>query len=524
MRQQYTLQVKPPNAGIVRNSSFQDMPPFSCFDSLNFWPIDVTDGHAASATRPPLTAVTSPGTPVNMLATLNLPDPRLFAAANGTFYKFASGAWSAISSTIGVTGSRPVVAVPYITDLFILNDDAPAVYNSTAGTLAAWTATTGTVPTGCKVGASYEGAVWLAKRHQLFSSRVGNAYDFDSSRTDSGAPIDGTFSGFGLMTEPITAMVPLRGRMVIGCEDRMFLMTGHPMQGGRVDQLSSTVGILGPQAWCRVTTNRDEIFFMTKDGLHSCQTDATVTDLVTTPVSPARVPDELIGLAFDADNPTITMAFDLRWNGIIICVRGSNPQAWWYDLTNGGFHRMSFSDYPVVLHKYDPFMTADTSGVLFGGPGYGGLSRLDRTGTEAKSEALQLIGPFPLSDSLTRASLVKRMDLVLGGSTNDTSAVINLHTGGSAQMALQRARADLGFRKHSVTVGNLINNRRVTFPQLAGAAGCLAIRQPTLSSSRLVFEGAELSVLQNLANNDAGLLPPSISPPSIPYPIVSGTD
>src|SRR3989304_4506457 len=111
------LQINPPLAGIQRSSGFQEVPPFSAYDLVNVWPVDVLDGHAAVATRPPLQAFESPGLNVNMLAQLNLPSPTIFAAREGKLYKFNGATWNLISSTYGVSANRAVSWAPFIKKL-----------------------------------------------------------------------------------------------------------------------------------------------------------------------------------------------------------------------------------------------------------------------------------------------------------------------------------------------------------------------------------------------------------------------
>ena len=519
-----TYLIKPPIGGIVRSSSYQDQPPFTCYDSVNIFPFDALDGHDAVATRPPLVAVTSPGFPVNAVARLNLPSPTLFSAANGKLYKRDNnaGTWAQITSSVGVTAGRWVETVPYIKRLFILNDDTPLVYDDEAGTLIEWVATVGTVPSGARIGAVYEGAIWLAVDNQLSCCRTTNPFDWDFSVSDTGGAVAATANALGQLLEPITALVPLQGRMLISTESTLFLMTGHPRRGGRIDQIHDSVGILGPRAWCRSTKGRDVIFFTSKIGTHATETDSIRADVVALPISKKKIPEELINLPFDADDPTISMAFDQRWDGVITTVRGDREQAWWYDTKNGGFSRFTCGEYPMGLFSFEGFMSEDTSGVLFAGSGYSGLARMDRTGSEALPEVFILMGPANMAESTRFASMINRADFVIGGRSTDLNAVFSFHTGHNGQIATIRAQTDQPVRRFDVTAETLLNNHGVCYPKLSGSAVVLRMEQPAGTTQRIVFDGVALDLKEGLANHDSGVVPPILTSPDTSF--ATGTD
>ena len=48
------LTVQAPYGGINRRMAYQTQPPFSSYDSLNYWPIDVKTGRITTAVRPGL--------------------------------------------------------------------------------------------------------------------------------------------------------------------------------------------------------------------------------------------------------------------------------------------------------------------------------------------------------------------------------------------------------------------------------------------------------------------------------------
>jgi hypothetical protein len=276
--------------------------------------------------------------------------------------------------------------------------------------------------------------------------------------------------------------------------------------------LSSSIGSLGNGAWTHVPGTTDEIFFLSKNGVFRMQTESLRRDLVATPVSKDALPDELIGLAFEYLNPTACLRYDSRWGGVVITDRTAEI-AFWYDVKLGGFYRMTFSAYPTVLFHFDDLLTSDASGLLFGGSGYGGLSRFNRTGSEAFVSE-QLIGPVKISQSPLYQSVMQIISVMLGGGSSDLEGTLALYTANTAQSSLLRARADDPSYKWETTIGDLVSNGKTAFPRLGGHAVTLKLQGSGTAGKRMVYEGADIEWKDAGRNKDLGLIAPLVTPPS----------
>ena len=131
------LTVQAPFGGISRRSSYQTQPPFSSYDSLNYWPVDVKTGRITTAVRPPLNLFGSLETQVNMLSIVNgirasWPAKSFAAAYNGKLY-----AWNG-TTLVAATGAQAesidtgqyVSAAPVDTELaFATSAAAPMFFD-----------------------------------------------------------------------------------------------------------------------------------------------------------------------------------------------------------------------------------------------------------------------------------------------------------------------------------------------------------------------------------------------------------
>ena len=479
-----TLTVQPPLAGIERQLGFQNQAPFTTIESVNFWPIDVRTGRAVTATRPPLNDVTSPGTAINMICrasgvTANGPLLSMVAARAGTLYYWDGDSWVAATVTGGtatLTSDRAVYAAPFLGYVFIANNTTPLVYNYVSDSLDDLVASAGTVPADFRVVANWQGGIWVAGQpntpHILAGSRIGDGFDWDFTKKDNAAAFTTTGEKAGVIIEPISALMPQTSNtMIVGTPNGLWALRGHPRRDGFFDALSSKIGPMGQGAWAK--TPDDSIYMLTSHGLAKLPPQAGA---IPTLVSAKKIPSELIGLAYDYDEPTVSMAYCGRWNALYIAVRGTQKQAWKYDLTNGGFHQMEFSDYPNVMASFEEFQTEGASSVLWGGDGYGGLARFDRSGEENIPEPRIVIGPIQLTHTTSLKAKIVEADIVLGGGTDDIAGELRIVTGKTAEDAYARYVAGNNERAYDVTLSTLQRNSGKCYPGIAGHAAVIRVK------------------------------------------------
>lgn len=473
-----TLVIEPPLAGINRALGFQKLPPFTAIDIMNMWPFNAADGRRVLATRPPLTAYTSPDDNVNLFSFVTAGgegklEQGLVAAAEGTLYYWDGEDWvpATGAEADNITTGRPVFATPTGKFVIIANDDELLVYDYSTNDCDILTASAGSVPEDVTVAVTHMGSVMVAGtpgfENVLYSARTGDHTDWDFSQTDEGAAFSTDVEVSGRVNEPIGALVPISAdQLVIGCPNSMYVMRGHLSRGGLIDVLSPSLGICGNGAWC--IGGDGSMYFMSKSGMGVLAPHATAQPTL---ISDEKMPDALKGLDYTYANPNISMSYSTRWNCVYIAVTGSQAQAWIYDIRSGGFSRMSFSNYPTVMISYDLLTSFNTCGVLWGGDGYGGLARFDRNGTETDRPFYHaFLGPIQLTDDVTRKAKIKYMRVVLGGDSNDVLGSVVLYTGTDGEDAFTRAFNDLPSRRFGVDHGTLLRNGGSAYPHLAGSA------------------------------------------------------
>jgi hypothetical protein len=299
--------------------------------------------------------------------------------------------------------------------------------------------------------------------------------------------------------------------LLIASANSIYLLTGLPRQNGELVSLTRSIGILGQGAWTQALSTIDELYFLSKVGVMRMETESLRRDLVAAPISRKYLPDELFGLSHEYLNPSACLGFDSRWNTIHITDRTAEL-SYMLDVRNNVFFRQSFSSYPTVMRNFDSLLSDDASGLLFGGAGYGGVARFDRTGSEA-FESFQIVGPVQISESPSRAGVIQRANVILGGGTDDLGGTVKFFTAGTARSALLRALSDTDNYSHSVDIENQIQNIHTSAPKLRGHATVIVIRGSGSAGKRIVSEGYELEVVDKGRTRDPGLLPPVVTPP-----------
>ncbi len=477
---QLTLQA--PLAGMIRSTSYQTDPPFSSFDSLNYWVVDAKTGRMVVATRPGLETLTSPTGEVSLLSNVSGVN-----SGGGPFRSFIAGIGTALyywdgTQLVAATGAqansmdtgRNVSVTALVNNAFITKDgEKPIVFNYADGTAVTLVESAGTLPVDMRIAATWNGHLCLAGRldkpHVLYMSRGGVPLDWDFSV----GPAD-EFGAFfsdtdfeGVLSGPITAIMPQNSQtLLIGTTSGTLAMRGHPRQGGGFHPIGDSYP-LGHGAWVKLPG--DIILMLTLNGIMALSPEPGA---VMVPVSREKIPEQLKELLYSYADPNVTMIHDTRWDGIHIFVRGLQEQAWRYDIITGGFVRDEIGSYPSAAIEFDDFKTENTSGVLLGR--YDGLKFFDRHSTEVITCSLTT-SPVKLSQSQGMKSKIQKLRVVFG---RDTPTVANsgdlfLATGTDGQDAINRMLS--GNHQYSISLTELKNNNGVCHPKLAGHAAVVSI-------------------------------------------------
>lgn len=486
-----------PTGGVYNAGPLQTQPRGTLFESVNFWPLDAATGRRVLATRPPLAAFATPGENINLFAPVSgdatqTPQRTMIAASDGDLYYWDGDEWVEIVSSEAITTGRQVFAASYLKRAVIFNDTTPLVFNYDDLTLADFVATEGTVPPDCRFGVTWRGGLWIAgalEQPQVVSgSRTGDIFDWDFSQTDTAAAFQFVGESEGLIGEPVTALIPMSSDvMLVAWVDGMSMLRGHPRRGGILEPISSKIGVMGQGAWTQGPDFR--VYFMSREGLATVESDGSAPSLI----SRQRIPSELIGLPYDYTSPNINLEYDVRYGGIHITVGGANAQAWFYDLTEGGFHRMSLPEIPTTTTRFDSLETEAASGVLLGGAA--GINRFDTTASEDFfSQAI--IGPLPLSKTAMTATRIEAAQFhFLSGTTYDATGAVLLRAGADGDDAVARYQANSLARAYQTTLAALQKSSGRVYPKIAGNAMTVELYGAG-ADHRIVFEGLSLQGAQ----------------------------
>lgn len=299
----------------------------------------------------------------------------------------------------------------------------PKVYDLRANTLALLTPTAGYVPLGCPLVCRYrQRIVWAGADHQphiWYMSRSGDPLDYDYSLglDDGGRAIAGTSSEQGVIAEPITALAPVGDDyLIFGCKRSLWIMRGDPGLGGRIDNLSQTVGIVARKAWCILPGGG--FLFLAHDGLYLTGGQEPV------PFSEHAVPDEWRSVE---NTDYVSMAYDSIDHGVHLFLTKSTTTAtrhWWIDINNKSFWPVDFgSTSHEPQASMEPEDAEQWGGVLMGGrDGY--IRRFSRgavndDGTEI--DAYILYGPILLGGHGYYEGILQELVGILAEASGDVN-------------------------------------------------------------------------------------------------------
>lgn len=208
------------------------------------------------------------------------------------------------------------------------------------------TTTYGSIPAKAYLGCLYRGRCVLSGNpnypHQWYMSKIGDPWNWVYSSTDPLTAVAGNNADAGEIGDIIRALIPYKDDyLIFGCASTIWVLTGDPAAGGEIDDVDLTVGMFGANSWC--FDGEGTLYFFGTGGVYKIPLGFRNVENLTEISLPDLIDDE------DADPSThrITMAYDRKRHGILICITkfsdGSNSN-YWYDLKLQGFYPESYPD------------------------------------------------------------------------------------------------------------------------------------------------------------------------------------
>jgi hypothetical protein len=306
----------------------------------------------------------------------------------------------------------------------------------------------GTMPTKAYLGCLYRGRTVLAGHpdypHQWYMSRQADHTDWAYVANDAQSPVAGNDADAGEIGDIVRCLIPYKDDfLVFGCATTIWVLAGDAAEGGSINEVDLTEGIFGPKSWCFDGDNN--LYFWGTSGIGRVARDFRSTENLTEISLPDLIGDE----AADPSTHRITMEYDRKRHGIIICITlladGTNSN-YFYSLNEAtmGLYPESYPEecgcYSAVYYDANDKTYRD---LLVGGKdGY--IRKFDPDATDddigATDEAISsrvTLGPFALNEAGKEGTIESIEAFTTGGGSGSTEADSNdiaykLFTGRSA--------------------------------------------------------------------------------------------
>lgn len=297
-------------------------------------------------------------------------------------------------------------------------EPSPKVYDPAAKTLEHWQVEPnifdekGMVPSGCPLISKFLGRIYLAASpseglQNWFACRFGEPLDWDFGALGASANEPDTagaaFAGntqMGDIGEPMTALFAYRKDYQIHAGvQSLWVQRGDPHMGGLLDNVSTTIGIIGRQAYCLTPEGR--LVFLSRDGLYMLERGAVGEPVA---MSRDRLPREMIDV--QSETHEVILSYDVRFRGIHIYLTqiesGTAVSHWWFDWQTRGYHLVKIrADHePLVAINHESAVSTE-AGVLLGcRDGYlRGYHKDSQSDDGVDFGSFTWIGPIRLSES-----------------------------------------------------------------------------------------------------------------------------
>lgn len=180
-----------------------------------------------------------------------------------------------------------ISATQIFNHVYFLDGESAKDYDRASGLVIPWVATTGTVPSTCRLLARYRGrAVTSGDANDPFNwfmSKSGDPYNWDYSPSPSNQlqAVAGNANDLGYVEDIVTCIVPFGDdNCLFGGDHSLWMMEGDPAAGGTLAMLTDKTGILFGQ-WSYAKDRLNTLFFAAVDGIYKLPRGANVPENMT---------------------------------------------------------------------------------------------------------------------------------------------------------------------------------------------------------------------------------------------------
>lgn len=365
---------------------------------------------------------------------------------NGTVEKFTSSAFSAVTN--GTSAFDSTVPVIFSTLHFgkIYYCDGSVYKLCDGSTVSTWTPSAGSLPTDssneARLITTWRNRIVLSgissDPHNWFMSAVDDPLDWDysPSTTVQTQAVAGNNSNAGKCPDLINCMIAYNDDLLIfGGDHSIYQMTGDPMAGGQIDQISDITGMAWGESYCRSPEGLI-YFFGSRGGVYQ--------------MAPGQPPERLTSKSIGNRLTSVDLATTvvrMVWSDVeqgfylfLTPLDGSETENYFYDAREGAWWPDKFKTAtmnPTSVHIYDGDGESDRVVLLGCQDGYlrhFSPSALDDDGAAIESEVW--LGPLRLDQDI--AFICDEMQMKL--SLNSDPVQYQIWTGNSAEAAFSAGK------------------------------------------------------------------------------------
>lgn len=364
----------------------------------------------------------------------NIRTLRGIGIVDGTVSQYSSSGLTAVTSGSGAfDSSAPVIfSTQYHDDIYYADGSNYKYYDGPTNTITAWTASAGSLPTDNsndpRLIAAWNDRIVLSgiasDPHNWFMSAVGDPTDFDYSPATetSTQAVAGNNSQLSRCLDKINTILPVNNSlMYFGCDHSIWMMTGDPMFGGRLINVTWEVGMAWGRPWCM--DRRGVIYFFgSKGGLFRMAPGGMPEN-----ISQGKIEEDLLDV--NLDTHLVRLVWEDRLQHVLIFITpltAGSATHYAYDVRSEAFWPIVFADNdynPVAVHVLDGDSSSDRVTVIGSEDGY--IRAIDYDGTDDDTSAIAShiqFGPIQ-GENLERFILRETQVVTATGSSDVTFSV-----------------------------------------------------------------------------------------------------
>lgn len=454
-----------PMKGVHRTGMKNEQPEGTCYDALNVRAYDVLEDRARGGSRPGLKKWCSARGSDNRVQDLNkvvsistsLATGSLsrrtvvpVQVTNGVIAYFDStsvtNATVAGSVSLGNAAQTPFCfSAELFTKLYFADGYGYKVYNHANTTAYDWAANAGSLPgnTGnnqtCRLIEMWRGRIVMAglsyDPHNWFMSKLGDAHDWDYAPavpTEIDA-VTGGQGAIGKAPDVINAIVPYTDDVLLfGCDHSIWMMSGDPQAGGRLDLVTNTVGMAFGRPYTQLPdgtllffSNRGSVYQMAPGTRPKSITENTIDPLITNT---------------NLNTSFVRMAYDEKAEGVHMWISPLTTGAathWFLDLRTPGWFKVEYgnNDFnPIAVMIFDGDDPDDREVLIGSEDGYvRTYSEAQTTDDGTNMNSYAIMGPI-IGDKGRYPCILTDVQFIMDDSAANT--IYEIGVGDTAEAAL----------------------------------------------------------------------------------------